>query len=120
MTVIRKTTIAKAAGSALSFVLSDESVDRYGDVISSEGWNLKNFQKNPIALFNHSSNFPIGFWKNVRVESKKLIGDLMLAAEGTSARIDEIRRLVEQGILRAVSVGFLPIASEPLKSGGDR
>ena len=34
---------------------------------------------------------------------------LELAPAGTSERIDEIRKLVEAGILRAVSVGFLPV-----------
>jgi HK97 family phage major capsid protein/HK97 family phage prohead protease len=120
MDVIRKVTVAKAAGNELSFVLSDEARDRMGDEIRADGWNLKNFQKNPIALFNHSSNFPIGFWRNVRIDGKQLIGDLTLAAEGTSARIDEIRRLVEQGILRAVSVGFLPSKHEEMKNGGYR
>src|SRR5213595_1415003 len=112
MTVIHKVTVARAAGSELSFVLSDETKDRVGDVISADGWSLKNFQKNPIALFNHDGDFPIGFWRNVRVEDKQLVGDLNLADEGTSDRIDEIRRLVQQNILRAVSVGFLPVKME--------
>jgi phage head maturation protease len=43
------------------------------------------------------------------------MGHLRLAAEGTSARIDEIVRLIRQGILKAVSVGFSPKAKEPLK-----
>jgi hypothetical protein len=50
-----------------------------------------------------------------RVEGGKLLGQLRLAAEGTSARIDEIIRLVRQGIIKAVSVGFSPKAKEPLK-----
>jgi HK97 family phage major capsid protein len=37
-----------------------------------------------------------------------------MAKAGTSYRLDELRRLIEQGILRAVSVGFRPIKSEPL------
>jgi HK97 family phage prohead protease len=83
-------------------------------VIEPEGWVLTNFRKNPIALFGHSSSFPIGKWSNVRVEGNKLLARLNLAAKGTSARIDELINLVEQGILRAVSVGFLPIESEPI------
>jgi HK97 family phage major capsid protein/HK97 family phage prohead protease len=115
MTVIHKVTVAKAAGGdALEFVLSDKTKDRYGDVIDPKGWVLANFKKNPIALFNHSSNFPIGFWTSVRVQGDKLIGKLQLAAKGTSDRIDEIISLVEQGILRAVSVGFQPIEREAL------
>jgi len=42
----------------------------------------------------------------VRLEGDRVIGRLKLAAKGTSDRIDEVISLVEQGILRAVSVGF--------------
>jgi len=103
-----------AGDGGLEFVLSDETVDRYGDIIVAAGWVLTNFKKNPIALFGHSSSFPIGTWSNVRVEGSKLIAKLNLAKRGTSARIDELIGLVEQGVLRAVSVGFAPIKSEPL------
>lgn len=112
MTIIRKVTADGGAG--LEFVLSDATVDRYGDVVDPKGWDLKWFKKNPIALFAHNSNFPIGTWTNVRVEGGKLIGRLALASRGTSARIDELISLVEQGILRAVSVGFVPHEQEPV------
>jgi len=113
MTTIRKAA-ASAVGPDLEFVLSDETVDRYGDKVMATGWVLANFRKNAIALFGHDSHFPIGTWKNVRVEGGKLLGKLEFAAEGTSARIDELRRLVEQGVLRAVSVGFRPLEDEPM------
>ncbi|MFZ4605164.1 MAG: phage major capsid protein [Caulobacter sp.] len=112
MTIIRKTVADQGAG--LEFVLSDATVDRYGDIIDPTGWDLKWFKKNPIALFGHLSDFPIGTWSDLRVESGKLIARLNLATKGTSARIDELIGLVEQGILRAVSVGFRPIEAEPL------
>jgi HK97 family phage prohead protease/HK97 family phage major capsid protein len=112
MTIIRK--VSAAGGDDLEFILSDATVDRYGDSIDPKGWDLRAFKKNPIALFGHSNNFPIGNWSNVRVEGDKLIGKLVLAARGTSARIDELISLVEQGVLRAVSVGFIPKKYEPL------
>lgn len=98
--------VAVSDGGGLEFVLSDGSLDRHGTRINPSGWVLSAFKRNPIALFGHSSVFPIGRWENVRVERDRLVGKLVLAAEGTSARIDELRKLVEQGILRAVSVGF--------------
>ena len=109
--VCHKTHASKVNG--LEFVLSDETPDRMGDVIMADGWDLTNFQKNPIALFGHNSNFPIGKWKNLRVVDKQLRGFLELAPAGTSERIDEIRKLIDADILRAVSVGFRPKASRP-------
>src|SRR5690606_7233450 len=88
--------------------------DRYGDIVEPEGWVLSNFKKNPIALFGHNSNFPVGRWENLRVEDGKLVGKLVLAKRGTSYRLDEVIELVEQRILRAVSVGFRPLKSEPI------
>jgi HK97 family phage prohead protease len=103
--------------------MSDATPDRMGDVIDPNGWSLANFRNNPIALFSHSSSLPIGVWKNVRVEGGKLLGELEMLPEGRSPRVDEIRAFVETGMLRAVSVGFRPIAYEPLpssKNGGVR
>jgi HK97 family phage major capsid protein/HK97 family phage prohead protease len=120
MTVIHKTTVAQAAGDPLTFVLSDATKDRMGDIIEPKGWVLDNFKSNPMALFNHNSGFPIGHWENVKVQGSKLVGTLKLAARGTSDRIDEIISLVEQGILRAVSVGFSPIERKALDDGGVR
>ena len=51
---------------------------------------------------------PIGKWKGLHIEKGSLRGKLELAPAGTSDRIDEIRKLVDAGILRAVSVGFRP------------
>ena len=93
--------------------LSDATPDRYDDVIDPDGWNCDNFKRNPIALFNHDSNFPIGRWTNLRIEGGALRGRLVMAPEGTSFRIDEIRALIKCGVLRAVSVGFRPIESTP-------
>jgi HK97 family phage prohead protease/HK97 family phage major capsid protein len=93
-------------GAGFDFVISDDSMDRHGTRINPDGWELTAFRRNPIALFGHSGGFPIGRWENVRAEGGKLLGRLVMAAEGTSARIDELRKLVDQGILRAVSVGF--------------
>ena len=92
----------------LKFIMSDESVDRMGDVILAKGWDLTDFNKNPIALWGHDSQTPIGTWDNVKVEGKALTGTLTLAKQGTSAEIDTIRALVDQRILKSVSVGFVP------------
>jgi HK97 family phage prohead protease len=112
MTLIRKA--SPGGGDGMEFVLSDATVDRYGDSIVAKGWDLASFERNPIALFGHSHDYPIGRWSDLRVEGGKLIGRLNLAARGTSARIDELIGLVEQGILRAVSVGFMPKKAEPI------
>jgi HK97 family phage prohead protease/HK97 family phage major capsid protein len=100
----------------MEFILSDESIDRMGDVIQSDGWDTEAFKKNPIALFNHNPSFPIGKWSDLRVENKALRGKLQLAPKGTSDRIDEIRKLIDADILKAVSVGFREIECDKRKN----
>ena len=95
------------------FVLSDETTDRVGDVIRASAWDLKDFRKNPIALFGHKHENIIGVWRNVRVVGKQLLGELKLAEEGTSELVDTVRSLVTQGILKTVSVGFRPLEGKP-------
>ena len=102
--IVHKTHAGDVSG--MEFVLSDETPDRMDDIIMSDGWDLANFKKNPIALFNHNPNFIVGKWTGVKIADKALRGKLELAPAGTSDRIDEIRKLIEAGILKAVSVGF--------------
>lgn len=98
----------QSASDPLEFVLSDETADRHGDIVRADGWKLAEFKKNPIALYGHQhdASHVIGVWQNVRVEGKKLVGRLKLAKEGTSELVDVVRSLIEQRILKAVSVGF--------------
>jgi HK97 family phage prohead protease len=106
------------SGDALEFVLSDNSVDRVGDVIE-QNWELAHFRKNPIALFNHDRDQVIGRWESVRIDGDRLLGKLQLAAEGTSELVNTVRKLLAQKILRAVSVGFTPIKHEKLNEESD-
>ncbi len=102
----------------LKFVASDETKDRYGDVIRVTGWDVTNFKKNPIALFNHSSANIVGTVPRTWVEGKKLMSEMRLAAAGSGQIVDYVRALVQQRILRAVSVSFLPSeAKEMVKDG---
>ena len=120
MQVLHKS-VARAAGDdPFTFVMSDATVDRYGDVVEPSGWKLANFKRNPIALFGHDSSFVIGNWKNLRVEAGKLIGELVMLPAGFSARVDEIRAFIEAKMLRAVSVGFRGLKAEPIGNGGTR
>jgi HK97 family phage prohead protease/HK97 family phage major capsid protein len=103
----------------LTYAMSDETLDSYGEIINADGWDLAVFGLNPIALFNHDKNQIVGAWDNVRVEGKRLLGQLKLAAAGTAPIVDYVRSLVEQRLLRAVSVGFEDLKKEPLDKNSD-
>jgi HK97 family phage major capsid protein len=114
-----RTTVS--AGGGLDFVLSDGSLDRHGTRINPDGWEVD--RRNSVCMWSHGldpafGKVPIGQWENVRAEDGKLLGRLKLAAKGTSQRIDELISLVEQGIIRAVSVGFEVLEEGKRGSGG--
>jgi HK97 family phage prohead protease len=95
------------------FVFSDETVDRYGDVIKASGWDLTNFENNPIALFGHDDSSVenvIGRAKNVHVRGTQLVGDIEFATADINPNAETVFRLVAGGFLKTVSVGFQPIA----------
>ena len=116
MSTNRSTTgyIAKKAESKSGlplFVLSDETKDRSGDIVRVNGWDLQAFRKNPVALWQHDSHQPIGSWKNVRVEGTQLLGELKLS----SIPLGQMAQtLIDEGVLRAVSVGFRVKEYEPI------
>jgi HK97 family phage prohead protease len=114
--LVHKTT--QSFDSGLSFILSDDSDDHYGDTILASGWDWKNYLLNPIVLWSHQNHIPIGTMKNLRIVGNSLRGDLHMAPEGTSKRIDELRKLIKCGVLKAVSVGFKPIQKEARSNGG--
>lgn len=101
--------VEKTGDRRIRFIASDESVDRYGDIIRVAGWDLAAFKKNSVLLFGHqSSALPVGKVADVFVEKKQLIADCEFMPEGMSPRADEIWRAVDGGFLNASSVGFLP------------
>lgn len=111
----RTATITKEAGEAssrsMTFVASDETVDRYGDIIRASGWDLANFRQNAVLLFGHdSSTVPIGKVPDVRVEGTRLIATTVFRPEGDSEAADDVYKALQTGFLNAVSVGFLPTA----------
>ncbi|MCL8382481.1 phage major capsid protein [Xanthobacter aminoxidans] len=96
----------------VSFVFSDNSVDRYGDTIDQRGWVLDSYRANPVVLFGHNDKQAtnvVGKVLNLRVEGNRLIGDVEFAAADVNPEADVVFRLVKGGFLNCVSVGFQPL-----------
>lgn len=112
-----KAQLAPGSGDYVSFIASDESVDRAGDIVR-QNWVLDNFKANPTILWGHDASIPpIGRAHNVRVEGGKLKADIEFVPEEVDGFGARIGRLVKAGFVRAVSVGFRPLESRPIKSG---
>lgn len=90
-------------------VASTEGVDRAGEVILVKGWDLENYKKNPIILFAHDYwSLPVGKATNVYIseDGKQLIAEGYFASTESA---QEVRKLYDEKILVAVSVGFMPM-----------
>ena len=88
----------------ITVVASDETVDRDGEVIKVNGWNVSSFNKNPVMLLFHDYHqLPVGKW-NVSTSKGKLIAEAEFA---TTEKAKEVEELVRGGFLSAVSVGFI-------------
>ena len=84
---------------------STADFDRAGDSISHEAWTkggLKNFEKNPIILFNHDYDKPIGRATGLKVTPNGLELEAKISKSAPAA----VCELVKDGVLGAFSVGF--------------
>ena len=84
---------------------STNDFDRAGDTISPDAWakgGLRNFENNPIILFNHDYNKPIGRATGLKVTPN----GLELEAKISKSAPEGVCELVKDGVLGAFSVGF--------------
>jgi phage head maturation protease len=99
-------------------IASEETIDRQGEIISVDGWDLKNFKRNPVMLWSHNPYEPnIGHGKNMRVT--EVNGKRRLVFEpdfhGLTPLSATLKELYDAGYLRAFSVGFLPTEADDNK-----
>ena len=83
---------------------STNGLDRAGDIIEADAWTkggLENFKNNPIILFNHNYDKPIGRATGLEVNDN----GLDISAKISKAAGD-VTQLIKEGVLGAFSVGF--------------
>jgi len=83
---------------------STNALDRAGDIIEHDAWTkggLENYKGNPVILFNHNYDRPIGRAKDLSVTDK----GLEISAKISKAAGD-VTQLIKDGVLGAFSVGF--------------
>jgi hypothetical protein len=94
--------------------VTDETVDRYGDIVRAKGVRLDNYKKNPVIQFAHDySTPPIGVsiktWYDKQANALKSLALFFDDRVDSSGRSDLIFRFVKSNGMRACSIGFDPI-----------
>ncbi len=103
-----------APRNTLDFRSSDETIDRYCELISVSGWRLENYRKNPVVQNAHSCGSvsdTIGKAIITEVRGDHLFQRISFAVEeNPMAKV--AYQLYRGGFLNAVSVGFIPLRWE--------
>lgn len=92
-----------------TFLASNDTLDRQGEVVTTDGWELANYQRNPVVLDGHdyrSIENVIGRAVALRSTDDGLEADIVF---NQSPKGQLATALVEGGDVRAVSVGFMSI-----------
>jgi uncharacterized protein len=94
--------------------LLDETLDRYNEIILASGWQIGNYQRNPIFQNAHQYGdiiFTLGKAIITEVRGSQLFQRIQFATEANPvAKI--AYGLYRGGFLNAVSVGFVPVRWE--------
>src|SRR5262249_55343942 len=101
----------RSSSPTLDFIASDETLDRYGEIISARGWRLENYRRNPVFQNAHQYGdviFTLGRALVTEVRDGRLYQRIEFGTEvNPVARI--AYGLYRGKFLNAVSVGFVPL-----------
>jgi HK97 family phage prohead protease len=100
----------------IKFIASTDGIDRHGTRLLPRGCRYENYLKNPVFLWNHR--------KHEEAEPDDVIGRAIsvtltdsaveiVVEFDTAPKADRCLQLVRRGMLRAVSVGFIPLVEHP-------
>lgn len=107
---------AITAGTVIQGYASTMGLDRYNDVVEPEAFRksiLSNYRKNPIILFQHNPERPIGKATLMSIDGKGLY------IEGV-IHDDEVEEKIKVGILKAFSIGYIPKSVEYEDGDGNK
>ena len=100
-------------GGKFKAVISTDSVDRDGEVMVPAGMNAKDYERNPVLLWNHDPSQPIGRSISLKREDSSIVAEFEFAPRPADYVgdwfPDYVRGLVAAGVVKAVSIGFMPL-----------
>ncbi len=113
------TVIHKAGTSDAEITISTRSLDRDGDVLEPNGANFEHYLLNPVVCWAHQMDtLPIGVTTSLTADANGIRAKWRWLQGDEFA--ERVKNAFDQGVVRAASIGFTPIESEPLPGGGWR
>jgi hypothetical protein len=109
----------------VEFIISSAARDRHDSVLNMNGWQLDNFNRNPIVGYQHNvygGNMCMAANPDdvlgpgrAFIEKDLLIGEVTFETKDINPQAEKIFRKVLNKTLRATSVGFLEIGEGEMK-----
>lgn len=94
----------------MDFIATDETLDRYGEVIKLDGWELGPYKANPVVVDSHNyytiGNI-IGRSEKVWVEKGQMWNRVKFALDNPLGAL--AHKLAVGGFIKSESVGFIPL-----------
>lgn len=94
-------------------IITTNAVDRDQDVVIPSGMNSKEYESNPVLLYAHDPNKPIGKMVTMRRGEKSIDADFVLAPRPETHEgewlPDTVGALMKFGALKGVSIGYMPL-----------
>lgn len=117
--LIEKTKSANDTDSGnFKIIVSTADIDRQGESVNQNGWDLTFYKLNPIVLWAHDyASLPIGMATKIEVNDGKLIAEGKFAPAEANPFAQQVRKLYDLGMLNATSVGFIPKEYDGKKDG---
>jgi hypothetical protein len=101
---------AKPTDRKFNFRISREMVDREGDLIKVAGIDASSFNNNAPVLDSHdSTKLPIATSSMPYVLGDAMYAEATFPASGISRNSDRVASAVRSGLIRACSIGFIPL-----------
>lgn len=87
-------------------IISSDSIDRDGEVVSPKGLKKKNFAGNPVVMVNHDyQSLPIGKALWVKQDGNRILAKYYVTDKTELGR--DVFGLLQDGVLNAHSIGFI-------------
>lgn len=95
---------------AVSMYASTRHVDRDGEIVLPEGWDLSEFKRAPVHLWGHNYALPpVGSDIEIGADAYGLKSKTVYADTGEGTLPNVLFALRSQGHLKTSSVGFIPL-----------
>lgn len=94
---------------SLDITISTEKPDRDRDIIMADGWDFRNFKKNPVVLFAHDYySLPIARASALTIDAGKVHARASFVPAEIYPFAETVLQMLKGRYLNAASVGFKP------------